>query len=355
LASASEQKPDLSVILPVRNEADHLGPVLDALLSQTLAPHRFEILVVDGRSSDATRDVVSAQVAGNPHLHLLDNPGCLSSCARNIGARHARGRYLLFIDGHCRIESPALLEHTLTAFAEGNACLSRPQDFLRDCPAPFPRAAGLARSSWLGHQVGSRIYRHQAHHCSPLSAGCGYAKDLFDSLGGFDESFDACEDLEFNWRVAASGMKALHRPEFAVSYFPRGTFGGLFRQLYRYGFGRARMVRKHPRFGSFLAGLPALFCLLLLGLPLAAFALPFLWLIWGGLVLGYLATIGVVAAHLAARHGRKLFPALQASFVAIHLGAGLGFLSGLAGGPSWAHAPPQRAPLDSCSAKSDCS
>jgi succinoglycan biosynthesis protein ExoA len=50
--------PELSVIMPVRNEIAHIGSVLDQLLDQSLAPERFEVIVVDGMSTDGTRALV---------------------------------------------------------------------------------------------------------------------------------------------------------------------------------------------------------------------------------------------------------------------------------------------------------
>ena len=84
--------PFVSVVIPVRNEEAHLGTVLDDLMSQDYPRDRFEILVVDGQSTDRSREVVKGYVAENrsqvsgvgsqnelPRVILLSNPGRLSS------------------------------------------------------------------------------------------------------------------------------------------------------------------------------------------------------------------------------------------------------------------------------------
>ena len=75
----------------------------------------------------------------------------------------------------------------------------------------------------------------------------------------FDETFDACEDVEFNHRIDRAGLRCYFTPEVAVHYAPRDSLRGLFRQLVRYGRGRVRLWRKHP--DSFSAGLLPPACL----------------------------------------------------------------------------------------------
>lgn len=325
--------------MPVRNEAPHVGSVLDQLCRQTLAPERFEIVVVDGMSDDGTREVVREAARRRPQIRLLDNPGFLSGSARNIGVADARAPYILFIDGHCRLESPTLLEATLEAFESGERCLSRPQPLIADGVGHYQQAVSLARSSWMGHAAGSKIYRDEDRYCNPLSAGCAYTRDLYRELGGIDESFDAGEDLEFNLRVHRHGVRAFHSQRFSVSYHPRGSFRSLFRQLFRYGYGRAHMARKHPGTVSPLAVLLALLSLWLLALPVLGVLWRPAWRLWLTAAAPYAAIVLLSSGWLARRGGSLLWAATASCFPAIHLGAGLGYLSGLVGGPTWRHGP----------------
>lgn len=331
--------PELSVILPVRNEGAHLGAVLRQLTEQTLDADRYELLVVDGMSEDCTREVVAPFMASHPGIRILENPRGLSSSARNIGVKNARAPYVLFVDGHCHVESPRMLEAVCAAFARGERCVSRPQPLIADENSHYQKAVSLARSSWLGHYTGSKIYSEEDRHCSPLSAGCGYERALYLELGGIDERFDAGEDLEFNLRVHKHGVEAYHAQDFAVGYHPRGSFRALFRQLYRYGFGRARMALKHPQTLSPLAGALALLGLWLFVLPLAGIFWPQVLWPWGVGTAAYLAGTGLLAAKLARDHGPRMILRTWSCFPAIHVGAGFGYIMGLVGGPSWHHAP----------------
>lgn len=341
---AESEKVLLSVIMPVRNEEAHLGNVLLQLSGQTLPSEHYEILVVDGCSEDRTTSIAESMSDRFPNFQILKNTNYLSGPARNLGVRHARGDFVLFLDGHCQIQNLDMLEKALKAFQEGNTCLSRPQPQITAGVSPLQKAVALCRGSILGHYIGSRIYRSGDYYCNPISAGCAYSKELFLSFGGFDESFDACEDLEFNLRVHGAGIQAFHSESFTVSYYPRKSRFALFRQLFRYGFGRARVARKHPGSLSLLALLASLLCVCLLLAPAIMLWKP----VFGGLmalgVVLYLVTTAIVAAVQANRDGLGIWWKTFTCFPFIHLGAGFGYLSGLFSGPDLSHAPGRRIP-----------
>jgi succinoglycan biosynthesis protein ExoA len=241
--------PKISVILPVRNEAFCIGRLLDQLLQQTYPPSCYEILVADGRSTDGTRDVVSAKAReAAVSIRIIDNPGIRSGAGRNAGVAEATGEIILFIDGHCEIPSRRLLEDTVLLMEETGAdCLCRPQPLIAFSPRGVGRIIADARASTLGHGRDSLIYdMTYTGFVHPASSGATYRRDIFEKLGGYDETFDACEDVDFNTRIAAAGYKAYTDPRVAVYYEPRKSFAALFRQMMRYGVGRVRLARKYP-------------------------------------------------------------------------------------------------------------
>jgi len=329
--------PDLSVVMPVRNEEAHLSAVVHQLLDQSLDSARYEILVVDGMSEDGTRDLVKELQTDNSNLLLFENPACLSSSARNIGAKKAQGRFVLFVDGHCKVVHNDMLEKTLDAFENGERCVSRPQPLVAELPGSFGECVSLARSSFIGHFTGSKIYNVQDRHCNPLTAGCGYERELYWNLGGIDENFDAAEDLEFNYRVHKAGVEAFHSEKFSIEYRPRSNPRDLFRQLYRYGYGRARMTRKFTSTFSTLSTMLGLLGLWFLVLPVLGFFWPPAWNLFSVTMAPYLVL--TVTASAWATRGRSpvIWLKTWSAFPAIHFGAGLGYLSGLFRGPGWSY------------------
>ncbi len=323
--------PFVSIVVPVRNEERFICSTLEQLLEQDYSHDRFEILVVDGRSTDQTRDVVGELAREHPNLRLLDNPRRLSSAARNVGIQHARGQIILVVDGHCEIPSRQMLRNLAEAFAESSAdCLGRPQPLEVSGATPLQRAIAAARSSWLGHHPDSFIYAHQPQFVPAKSVAVAYRREVFDRVGLFDERFDACEDVELNHRIDKAGLKCYFTPQIAVRYFPRETLGGLFRQLVRYGRGRVRLARKHPETLSLRTLLPAAALLagVLMLVASAFFSLAAATCL-SALVAYCFVIIAVCVSIAIQRADWALAPWLPLVFAVIHFGAGAGLWTGI--------------------------
>src|SRR5205807_3917934 len=128
-------------------------------------------------------------------VRLYRNPRQLSSAARNIGVCQARGDLLVIIDGHCYLQSQSYLRDLAEAFARSEAdCLGRPQPLDVSGASLLQKAIAVARSSWLGHHPRSWVYSSEEKFVPPQSVGVAYRRSVFEKVGLFDESFDACED-----------------------------------------------------------------------------------------------------------------------------------------------------------------
>jgi len=96
------QRPYVSLILPVRNEAGSIQLTLQSILNQDYPLDCMEILVIDGMSTDETQKVVGAFSLGNPlvKLEILNNPRQIVPQALNIGIQHSTGKFIIRVDGH---------------------------------------------------------------------------------------------------------------------------------------------------------------------------------------------------------------------------------------------------------------
>lgn len=318
----------ISIIMPVRNEEACLGNLLRQLLAQEYDQDRYEILVLDGGSTDGTRQVVEELSAIHKNLRLLDNPRRWSSAARNIGVQVARGELVVIVDGHCEIPGDKYLRTLADAFERSGAdCLGRPQPLEAPNPSRLERAIGLARASAIGHHPASYIYSSQERFVPAHSVAVAYRRTVFDTVGLFDEGFDACEDVELNHRIDRAGLRCLLVPELAVSYRPRVTLRALFSQMIRYGRGRVRLLRKHRDTLTIRTLLPAFF---VAGCICGAVAM------WFSTTIAaiYLFTLAVyvlllitTSIAIAIRHRETLLLVLlPLVFITIHVGSGAGIL-----------------------------
>ncbi|XXJ20913.1 glycosyltransferase family 2 protein [Desulfovibrio caledoniensis] len=327
--------PFVTVVMPVYNEEPYIAQTLHRLLEQDYPADRFEVIVADGGSTDGTRDIVRSIAGENPGVRLEDNPGRRSSSGRNVGFREGRGEYFLVIDGHCHIPSNTLLSDMVGIFKESGAqCLGRPQRLDPPGLSGFQQAVAAARASRIGHGGDSLIYGDYEGFASPMSNGAAYAKEVFETIGYVDENFDACEDVEFNYRVEKAGLPAYTSPRLLVQYYPRDSLASLFRQMGRYGLGRWELLMKHPDTLSLNLLVPPVFVLLLaaavLSVPLAA-AGAVNW--WPALAMlaplaAYCLLVGSFSLGLCRGAGGGCMLRMMAIFWSIHAGLGWGFLTG---------------------------
>jgi len=323
----------LSIIIPVRNEEKFIETTLNQLINQDYPKERYELLVVDGMSEDGTRRIIREISERYPDvtLKLLDNPKHLSSFARNIGAKQAKGEIVAVIDGHVFIPDK-LLFHSIERIVEEKQALvlSRPAPL--DVPGlengkPFWIA--ISRKTWLGHSGKSHIYGEFEGFVDPVSSGFAYHKSIFEKIGYFDENFDAAEDVEFHFRIKKSGLLAYTSPLLLIYSYPRSTFLDLFKQQTRYGEGRVRFIKKFPEAFTIETLIPIgvfLFFLLfpLLFVSYVPWFVKIVWIVSFLMYIGILSTTGIIEALKR----EKILPFLwvASGILVTHLGLGWGIL-----------------------------
>lgn len=324
--------PFLTIVMPVRNEARFIRVTLQRLLTQDYPADWYEIIVADGMSDDGTREIVLELAREHPQLRLLDNPKRLSSAGRNVGFKTGRGDYFLVVDGHCHIPDDQLFRNVVACFEKSGAdCLGRPQPLDPPGLTAFQKAVAVARASRLGHGGGSLIFDEFEGFASPVSHGAVYSRHVFDMVGYVDETFDAAEDIEFNYRVEHAGLRCYTSPTLAIRYYPRENLRGLFSQMVRYGKGRRKFIRKHPQALTVNQLIPSVF---VIGIVFMLFSLglyfstglvaPLLIAVFPYLV--YLLLLGAVSVTTSRQYGLMCALPVSGIIFVIHSGLGWGFL-----------------------------
>ena len=325
----TDSLPFISVIIPVRNEELHLRAVLQDLLAQNYPRDRYEILIADGDSTDGTvRVVEEVSKVSETRIKLLSNPGKLSSAGRNVGVRNSSGELIVFIDGHCRIPSRQLLLDTADIFqTTGADCLCRPQPL--DAPGNdgFQEVVAAVRASTIGHGLDSTIFSMDLEgYINPISSGASYRRRVFDLVGFYNEKLDACEDVEFNYRVARAGLRSYISPRLTIQYWPRNTLSSLWKQMVRYGRGRYRFACIHREALSVAQVIPAFFIVWVIFSGLATLGSRFFASIFMSTLGAYAAVVIASSVWLGIRNGwRHLFTA-PVVYPVVHFGLGFGFL-----------------------------
>lgn len=318
--------PLVSAIVAMRDEEAYIGKCLDSLAAQDYPSELLEVLVVDGRSTDRSRGVVSAKQESMPHLRLLDNEKLISPAAFNIGIREARGKVLIIISAHCYL-APDYVSCCVEYLSKTDAdCVGGPIETIGETDTA--RAIALAMSSPFG--VGDALFRYseREQYVDTLAFGA-YRREVFERVGLFDEELVGSEDDEFNYRLRKDGGKLLLTPAIRSFYYGRGSFAALCRQYFRYGLGKMRVVARHPKLVRLRHFIPALFVASLVVSALLSLISPWFALLLAIIVGCYLVFSLYASVRIAAREGWRYLPLLPAAFACLHLSYGAGFLLGL--------------------------
>lgn len=318
--------PAISVIVPCRNEKEHIEACVRSILAQEPPPGGFEIIVADGISDDGTDDILKRLAEEDPRLRIVHNPGRVVSTGLNLAIRAARGKIIIRIDVH-------------TQYAP---------DYVRQCLAVLQETgADNVGGPWIARGKGVVSQAIAAAFQSPFSVGGpsghdpGYEgtldtvylgcwpREVFDRIGLFDEELVRNQDDEFNLRLTRAGAKIWQSPRIRSWYRPRESLRELLWQYLQYGYWKVRVIQKHRMPASMRHIVPGCFVLALMVLPLASPWWPPAAWGWVGL-LGTYSVCNVAASFLtAARHGWKLLPLLPWVFACYHFGYGGGFLHGV--------------------------
>lgn len=318
--------PTVSVVLPVYNEGDFIEGCLAAILSQDYPQDRLEVLVVDGGSTDNTRAVVEKLIGAYPRLRLIDNPDRLQAYALNRGIQAAVGEIIIRIDGHTIIAPDYVSQciHLLRSMADQGVVnvggLMRPQ-------GQTSVGKAIAAATMSPFAVPTAFHHSErAQFVDTVYLGAWHRK-LFDQVGMFNPAVNVNEDYEFNHRTRQAGGKIYLSPNIRSTYFPRSSFGALWRQYFRYGVQKVRMLILHPGALRLRQTAAPVFVAALIGLPLLGFWWQGAWMLWGMMLLAYFMVSAVAATR---RRDAEVSPLLiMTAFFLIHTAWGLGFWRGL--------------------------
>ncbi len=111
--------PEVSIVVPVRNEADNVAPLIAEIAAAVEGRWRFEIIYVNDGSTDATSDRLKALAATHPWLRqIVHASSCGQSAALRTGAAAARAPLVVTLDGDGQ-NDPAFIPRLIEAFAAG--------------------------------------------------------------------------------------------------------------------------------------------------------------------------------------------------------------------------------------------
>ena len=223
----------ISVIIVMRNEEDYIEKCLLSILNQDYPKEKYEVIVVDGESTDKSVEIVSKYI-DEFDIKIINNPKKNLAAGWNIGMKSARGNIVIRPDAHSTIEQDFLKKNIETLADKQDAvCVGGKINSI--CNGSFmAKAISSVLSSPFG--VGNSQFRigNKSQYVDTVAYGA-YKKNIFEKCGYFNEYLDRNQDLEMHSRIKQSGGKFYFNPEIKSNYYTRNTFKGFVTQAYRNG------------------------------------------------------------------------------------------------------------------------
>lgn len=319
----------VSVIIPCREEEKYIAQVLRSILANDYPKDHMEVLLVDGMSTDGTREIVAEFIRDYPFINLMDNPKLNAPVALNIGIARARGDIIMRMDSHSTY--PPNYISGLVAWQEKTGA-DNVGGVWRTLPGgktimARAIAVGMAHPFGVGNSY-FRIGASSPRWVDTVPFGC-FPREVFTRNGLFDEDLIRNQDDEFNMRLKKKGGRVLLVPEIIVDYYARDTLSKLWCMYYQYGHFKVLVARKLGWVLKLRHIIPSLF--------VSTLGVSFL-LSWWFPILGFLGILvllvyffaDIIFAWIAGRgQGIALTACLTLVFPTLHLSYGLGFLKGL--------------------------
>jgi glycosyltransferase involved in cell wall biosynthesis len=223
----------ISVVVPARNSAHTIAAQLNALAAQRYEG-RWEVVVADNGSTDATAALAREWADRLPLRVVSAGERVGINHARNAGARHAQGEFIVFCDADDEAHPDWLAAMAAAA---------------RRCDAVGGALEKQALNDptvveWRPPLVMTELPVMAGFLPRPVGANCGVRADLWRELGGFDEDYDVgATETEFFWRLQLAGHEVCFVPEAIMHYRFRPGLRAHARQFFKFGVARARLYR----------------------------------------------------------------------------------------------------------------
>ena len=260
------EKVIVSVIVPLLNEEKYIDNFITSLINQTYPAEKMEWILVDGNSTDKTREIINRYINLKRFpIKLLINKKRKTPYALNIGIKEAKGKYIVRLDAHAffysnYIEKCAYYLENIEAENVGGIAETSANTFV-----------GKAISQMLSTKfgVGSSDFRvgdgNKYVDTVPFGA---FRKEVFEKVGLFNIKLLRSEDNDMNARIRESGGKIWLAEDIRFKYYCRDTVKGILKMGLQNGNALFHTLKENPKAMSIRHFIPFLFLMSIILLPI---------------------------------------------------------------------------------------
>lgn len=273
-----------SIIVPLYNRPDEIVELLDSLCAQQTA-ERFEVVVVEDGSTLPSQTAIS-EYSDRLQIQYLTKENGGPAAARNFGAAHCTGEWLIIVDSDC-VMPEGWLAAIDSGCREGGFDAYGGPDRASANFSIVQKAINYSMTSFFT-TGGIRGGKTSLEKYRPRSFNMGVRRDAFEAIGGFDASMRFGEDVDFSMRLVEAGYSCTLLVDAWLYHKRRVDFKKFFRQVRASGTARMALALRHKGGLKLVHLLPVVFTLFIAGCALAAIFAPCVLLLpalWAAVVM----------------------------------------------------------------------
>ncbi len=255
----------VSIIVPMYNEELFIGNCLEGFAKQTYPEEKFEVIVVDGMSTDNSKEIVRNYQRICANIVLIDNEKRFTPVSFNLGIKHSKSDVVSIFSAHS-IPSENYIEMAINTLLDIDAdCVGGPMNAISDSVI----GNAIANSTSTPFGVGNSIFHYSKSpsYVNTVYQGFFYRK-IFDKIGLFDEELIRNQDDEMSYRIQKYGGKIYYNPAIKSKYHSRANLKMLFKQYFQYGLFKPLVFFKTKYGMQVHHFVPTIFVLYLLSIPM---------------------------------------------------------------------------------------
>lgn len=324
--------PFISSLLVTYNESKYIERALESLLVQDYPKDSYEIIIIDGGSTDDTISLAKRLTQNYidngesvPQVSYLENPNKILAAGWNIGIKAAKGEYVVRIDAHATANTSFIRLAVETMMDVDAACVGG--KLITKASNETGEIIKDVLSSPFG--VGNSSFRTSNETGYADTAVYGlYDKRIFDKVGYFDENLVRNQDIELHSRIKRADGKFYFEPKIESTYYSRDSVKKMIKQAFGNGLWNIVILKKNNAKLSLRHVVPFFFVLFLIVATLAGLYWRPAWHLECAMLILYL-----ILALLASLERTQVFSRvikMPGLFFLLHISYGFGSLVGLA-------------------------
>lgn len=265
-----KEYPFVSVVLPAYNEEKYIKNCIESLIAQTYPREYMEWIIVDGNSTDRTRNFIEEYVSQYP-IQLIVNKKRKTPISLNMGIKESRGSYIIRFDAHASFPHDYIekcvecLQH-IDSDNVGGWVETKANGYLGN---------SIARMLSSKFGVGGSAFRTEkkSGYVDTVPFGA-FKREVFEKIGLFNEELMRSEDNDINARIIENGGKIYMSSDIHSVYYCRNTVSGVLWQGIQNGNALFRTLKVNPKAMKLRHFIPFIFLLSVLILPILGVLVP---------------------------------------------------------------------------------